>query len=157
MRQFARLWHSCPLYQNRDDTNVAGKRCGDFDGNKVVGLLDSRLPRFILHLQPIGTDDDQHGMACSHLAIQVICKVLAMRYIVVDIHKELMMAKLVREPIVQPTGYADGIFSAVIDENLSSHSWSPPKRISNLTAGPVLALSVRSHSQVACPLLMLWT
>jgi hypothetical protein len=30
-----------------------------------------------------------------------------------------------REPVMQPTGHADGVISAVIDENLNRHSrWS---------------------------------
>jgi hypothetical protein len=44
---------------------------------------------------------------------------------VIDIHKKVVAAKLLREPIMQPTGHADRIVSAVIDENLTNHYRSP--------------------------------
>jgi len=40
---------------------------------------------------------------------------------VINIKKEVVAAECLREPIMQPTGHADGIISAVIDENLTSH------------------------------------
>ena len=41
-----------------DDTNVAGKRRRDFNRNKVIGLMKAALPRFVLYVQPVGTDHD---------------------------------------------------------------------------------------------------
>jgi len=40
---------------------------------------------------------------------------------VVDVHKQVIAPERLGEPIVQPTGRADRIISAVIDENLTSH------------------------------------
>jgi len=40
---------------------------------------------------------------------------------VVDVHEEIVAAECQREPIVQPTSHADGVISAVIDENLGGH------------------------------------
>jgi hypothetical protein len=37
--------------------NLAGKRCGGFDRNKVVWIVESPLPHFVLCVQPVGTND----------------------------------------------------------------------------------------------------
>src|SRR5215470_5530965 len=39
---------------------------------------------------------------------------------VVDIHKQIVAAECLGEPIVQSTGYGDRIVAAVVDENLAS-------------------------------------
>ena len=49
---------------------------------------------------------------------------------IVDIHEEVVAAKRLRKPIMQPTSYvADEFLSAVIDENLIGHrlTGSPEK------------------------------
>jgi hypothetical protein len=56
---------------------------------KSAGLS---MPGFVLRSQPVWTDDGQHGIACSYLAIQVFLEVSPDRD-VVDIHKQLMAAK----------------------------------------------------------------
>ena len=87
---------------------------------KSSGLSSRRAAALVLRTQPIGTDDDQNDIARSHLAVQMRYEVDPGRN-VVDIHKEFVAAERLREPIVQPTGHADRIFSAVIDENLAGH------------------------------------
>jgi hypothetical protein len=140
IRQLARLRHACPVDQNRDDSNVAGKRRRDFDRNEIIRMVEPSPAALVFHAQPVGTDDDQNHIARSHLAVQVRHEVGPGRN-VVDIHKELGAAESVREPIMQPTGHTDGIISAVVDENLAGHgNPGSPRKTQKVTAGPVKLL-----------------
>src|SRR5262249_38415941 len=110
--------------------NVVGKRRNDFDRNEVVGTVDSTLSRFVLSVQPSGTDDRQKYLALRHLIIQACIKVDPD-----EIHEEILVPKCLRYPVVQPTGGVGRTFSTVIDENLTEHASRPPK--TNSTAEPV--------------------
>ena len=61
----------------------------------AFGMLapSKSLPGFVLRSQPVRTDDSQNGIARSYLAVQVVLEVPPDRD-VVDIHKELIVAKL---------------------------------------------------------------
>ena len=67
MRQLAHLRHVRPINQNGYDRNVVGKRRNDFDRNEVVRTVDSTPSRFVLSVQPAGTDDRQEHLAHRHL------------------------------------------------------------------------------------------
>ena len=106
VRQLGRLWHARPIDQNRDDTNVAGKRRRDLDRHKIVRIVEPAPAALVLRIQPVGTDDDQKDIAPSHLAVQMRHKVGPDRN-VVDIYEEIVVAECLREPVVQATGHAD--------------------------------------------------
>jgi hypothetical protein len=65
IRQLARLRHACPVDQNRDDSNVAGKRPRDFDRNEIIRIVEPSPAALVLHAQPVGTDDDQYAHVSS--------------------------------------------------------------------------------------------
>jgi hypothetical protein len=44
---------------------------------------------------------------------------------VVDVHEQVIAPERLSEPVVQSTRRTDGIVSAVIDENLTSHDPAP--------------------------------
>src|SRR5437764_41984 len=73
--QFAHQRHVRPINQNRYDRNVVGKRRSDFDRNKVVGTVDSMPSRFVLSLQPTGTNDRQKRLAHRYLIIEACLKI----------------------------------------------------------------------------------
>src|SRR5262245_61612167 len=139
IRELACLRHACPIDQNRDDTNVAGKRRCDFDRNEIVRMVEPSPAALVFHAQPVGTDNDQDDVALGQLAVQVYHEVGPGRN-VVDIHKELGAAESVCEPIMEPTGHTDGIISAVVDENLAAHDYRVSPKDQNVTAGPVKLL-----------------
>jgi len=69
-------------------------------------LVESALSGFIFRPQPIGADDGQNDIALSHLIVEMRHEVGPCRN-VVDIHKELVAAKSLREPVVQSASHAD--------------------------------------------------
>ncbi len=64
------------------------------------------MSSFVLRPQPTGADDDQNDIALSHLVVQMGHEVFTNRD-VIDVHKELVAAERLREPVMQPTGHAD--------------------------------------------------
>ena len=66
----------------------------------------------------------RNDIARRHLAVQIRHEVNPGRD-AVDVHEEIFLPERLREPIVQPTGCANRIFTAVIDENLISHGPLP--------------------------------
>ena len=93
-----------------------GKRRSDFDRNEVVRTLDSMPSRFVLSVEPTGTDDRQKRLAHRHLIIEQCFKVGPE-----EIHEEIFVPKCLRYSVVQPTGGLGRTFSTVIDENLIAH------------------------------------
>jgi hypothetical protein len=129
--QFAHQWHVRPINENGYDRNVMGKRRNDFDRNEVVRTLDPMPSRFVLSVQPAGTDDRQKRLAHRHLITQACFKVDPD-----EIHEEIFVPKCLRYPVIQPTGCLRRTFSTVIDENLTAHGpGRPPK--ANSIAGLV--------------------
>ncbi len=124
IRQFARLRHVCPIDQNRDDTNVAGKRRCNFDDHEVVRIIQPPPAALIFCFQPAGTNNHQNNVARSDLAVQMRYEINAGRN-VVDVHENIFASKCLRQSIVQSTGSTDRIFSAVIYEN-RTHGPSGP-------------------------------
>jgi len=102
--KLAWLWHASPIDQHRNNWNVAGKRRPNFDHDEVFRIDEPSLPVFVLRSQPVWTDDGQHGIAYSYLALQVALEVFPDRN-VVNIHKELIAAERRGQRIVQPAGY----------------------------------------------------
>src|SRR5262249_33623169 len=97
--QFAHQWHVRPINQNAYDRNGVGKRRDDFGRNEVVGTLDSMPPRFVLSVEPTGTNDRQKRLAHRHLIIEACFKVGPQ-----EIHEEIFVPKCLRYPVVQLTG-----------------------------------------------------
>ena len=78
----------CPIDQNRNDTNVAGKRCCDLDGDEVVRIIEPSPSVLIFCFQPVGTDNHQNHIACSDLAVQMRHEIDP-SWNVVDIHENI--------------------------------------------------------------------
>ena len=101
-----------------------GKRRSDFDRDEVVRTLDSMPSRFVLSVEPTGTDDRQKRLARRHLVIEACFKVDPE-----EIHEQIFVAKCLRHPVVQPTAGLGRTFSTVIDENFTAHGpghpWKP--------------------------------
>ena len=121
-RQLAHLRHARPINQNRYDRNVVGKCRSDFDCNEVVRTVDP-TSRFVLGIQPAGTDDRQKHLAHRHLIFYAFFKVGAG-----EIHEEIFVPKCLRHPVVQPTSALGRTFSTVIDENLAAHVPDPENK-----------------------------
>jgi hypothetical protein len=66
-------------------------------------------------------------------------KVAADRH-AVDIHKKLFFAKRGGKPIIEPSGEVACFITAVIDENVTGHRLTGPRKTTNLTAEAVKAL-----------------
>jgi len=116
-----------------------GKRRNDFDRNEVVETVDSTLSRFVLSVQPIGTDDRQKYLAHRHLVTQARIKIGSDA-----IHEQTFVPKFLHHPVVQPTGSLGRAFSTVIDENFTAHGpWTAPetkfyRRTRQINRGAVL-------------------
>src|SRR6516225_10281469 len=78
--------------------------------------MDSTLSRFVLSVQPIGTDDRQKYLAHRHLVTQARIKIGSDA-----IHEETFVPKCLHHPVVQPTGSLGRAFSTVVDENFTAH------------------------------------
>jgi hypothetical protein len=79
-------------------------------------------------------------MARSYLAVEIRHEVNSGSD-AVHVHEKILLPERLGEPIVQPTGRADRIVSAVIDENLIGHRLPGlPEKIPNLIAGPLRSL-----------------
>jgi hypothetical protein len=75
--------------------NVAGKSRQDFDRNGIIRVMQSALPRFVLRLQPVGTDDGQKCLARRHLIALIYFEVDSARN-AVNAHEEIFPPECLR-------------------------------------------------------------
>src|SRR5262249_43769270 len=91
VRQLACPWQPCFIDQHRNNTNVTRKCCRDFDGYKIVSLVDATPISVVPCVEPLRADDDEQHVAGRHLLIQMRNKVDASRN-VVYVHENLLAA-----------------------------------------------------------------
>jgi len=111
---------------------------------KSSGLSSRRLPVSSFassQLEPMTTRTTSHR---RYLAVQIRYEVNPRRD-AVDIHKEIFLPERLGEPIMQPTGCANRIFTAVINENRIGHGPVP-----GLTENSQILLQDRSKHYEHC-------
>ena len=134
IRQLARFRHTCPVDQNRDDTNVTSERSRDFDRNEVVWMVESSLPASSFTSSQRGPMTTRMTSHAATWLFRCATKSTPGRN-VVDIHEEIFSPECLCQSVVQPTSRAGRIFSAIIDENRVSHGLSGfNRKVKTLTA-----------------------
>src|SRR5262245_26280893 len=119
-RQVAHFRHLRPIDQDSDHTNIASKRGLDFDRNEIVWSIKPAVTLLVSGIQPVGTDNGYENIARGNLIVEMSYEVDPRRNMI-DIHEEIFPPETLGKSIVQPTGRAGRIVSAVIDENPSHH------------------------------------
>jgi hypothetical protein len=112
----ARLRHARAIDQYRDHANITSERSRNFDGNEIVRSLKPAVTLLVSGIQPVGTDNGYEDITRSNLIVEVIREVDP-GWNVVHIHEKILPSKSLGKSIVQPTGHAHGIVSAVINED----------------------------------------
>ena len=115
------------LEEDRNDQDAALQRSSNLDAHEIIGVLQASIAFLIPRFEPTRTNDREEYVTLSDLFTKHFSKVGAKRD-GIDVHKQEIVAELLLQAVVYPTGVTRTIGASVTNEQTLVQSPSPLAR-----------------------------
>ena len=112
-REILHLWHRRIIDQYRNNRNPTLQGSGNFESNKIRGVVDPAIAPTAT-AEPSRTDDCDNDSGAFQCLLDLFPKVHAVRD-GIEVHKDISLTEIGLQTIVEPARNRRGILSAIRD------------------------------------------